>query len=285
MSTFVADLVEALGGDEDARAENEMAALDDAEEAEESEAPEQSAPSAAGAEAAATVGRRAKGVPSRPGAEFSLYVSGDAQSLKPCGYADPGAFRVSKICASLSEAEEREQLHVFFQEAAEQADAEGNEMAAIRLAPATPHSFRATCVGWAARSGSSNAFHEARLAGRWKFSSKVFLVYWRLGMQISREFVGSGDQDQIHDFKPWPAGGTTNSLSQDTSSFSGADPNADAGDVNVRKRKARSEDDRARKRRDSIKTGKKSVEAELRKNTDARARRVIRAEEEDDDEL
>ena len=184
MSTFVADLVEALGGDEDARAENEMAALDVEEEAEESEASNQSAPSAAGAEAAATVGRRAKGVPSRPGAEFSLYVSGDAQSLKPCGYADPGAFRVSKICASLSEAEEREQLHVFFQEAAEQADAEGNEMAAIRLAPATPHSFRATCVGWAARSGSSNAFHEARLAGRWKFSSKVFLVYWRLGMQI-----------------------------------------------------------------------------------------------------
>ena len=183
MSTFVADL-EALGGDEDARAENEMAALDDAEEAEESEAPEQSAPSAAGAAAAATVGRRAKGVPSRPGAEFSLYVSGDAQSLKPCGYADPGAFRVSKICASLSEAEVREQLHVLFQEAAEQADAEGNEMAAIRLAPATPHSFRATCVGWAARSGSSNSSNEARLASRWKFSSKVFLVYWRLGMQI-----------------------------------------------------------------------------------------------------
>ena len=56
---------------------------------------------------------------------------------------------------------------------------------------------------------------------------QVFLVYWRLGMQISREFVGSGDQDQIHDFKPWPAGGTTNSLSQDSSSFSGADPNAE----------------------------------------------------------
>ena len=285
MSTFVADL-EALGGDEDARAENEMAALDDAEEAEESEAPEQSAPSAAGAAAAATVGRRAKGVPSRPGAEFSLYVSGDAQSLKPCGYADPGAFTVGKICASLSEAEVREQLHVFFQEAAAQAEAEGNEMAAIRLAAATPHSFRATCVGWAARSGSSNAFNEARLAGRWKFSSKVFLVYWRLGMQISREFVGSGDQDQIHDFKPWPAGGTTNSLSQDTSSFSGADPNADAGDVNVRKRKARSEDEKACKRRESIKKGKKSVEAELRKNTDARARTVMEtgAEEEDDDE-
>ena len=183
MSTMVFD-AEAGEGDEDERAENEMAALDVEEEAEESEASNQSAPSAAGAEAAATVGRRAKGVPSRPGAEFSLYVSGDAQSLKPCGYADPGAFRVSKICASLSEAEVREQLHVLFQEAAEQADAEGNEMAAIRLAPATPHSFRATCVGWAARSGSSNSSNEARLAGRWKFSSKVFLVYWRLGMQI-----------------------------------------------------------------------------------------------------
>ena len=96
MSTFVADL-EAPGVDEDARAEDEMAALDDAEEAEESEGPEQSAPTAAGAEAPATVGRRAKGVPSRPGAELSLYVSGDAQSLKPCGYAEPGAFRVSKI--------------------------------------------------------------------------------------------------------------------------------------------------------------------------------------------
>ena len=191
-----------------------------------------------------------------------------------------------KTRASLSESEVREQLHVFFQEAAAQADAEGNEMAAIRLAAATPHSFRATCVGWAARSGSSNAFNEARLAGRWKFSSKVFLVYWRLGMQISREFVGSGDLDQIHDFKPWPAGGTTNSLSQDTSSFSGADPNADAGDVNVRKRKARSEDKRACKRRDCIKKGKKSVEAELRKNTDARARRVMEmgSEEEDEDE-
>ena len=183
MSTMVFD-AEAGEGDEDERAENEMAAFDVEEEAEESEASNQSAPSAAGAEEAATVGRRAKGVPSRPGAEFSLYVSGDAQSLKPCGYADPGAFTVGKICASLSEAEVREQLHVLFQEAAEQADAEGNEMAAIRLAPATPHSFRATCVGWAARSGSSNAFHEARLAGRWKFSSTVFLVYWRLGMQI-----------------------------------------------------------------------------------------------------
>ena len=183
MSTMVFD-AEAGEGDEDERAENEMAALDVEEEAEESEASNQSAPSAAGAEEAATVGRRAKGVPSRPGAEFSLYVSGDAQSLKPCGYADPGAFTVGKICASLSEAEVREQLHVFFQEAAEQADAEGNEMAAIRPAPATPHSFRATCVGWAARSGSSNAFNEARLAGRWKFSSTVFLVYWRLGMQI-----------------------------------------------------------------------------------------------------
>ena len=47
MSTMVADL-EAPGGDEeDERAQNEMAALDVAEEAEGSEAPEQSAPSAA----------------------------------------------------------------------------------------------------------------------------------------------------------------------------------------------------------------------------------------------
>ena len=77
-------------------------------------------------------------------------------------------------------------------------------------------------------------------------------------MQISREFVGSGDLDQIHDFKP----------------------------VNVRKRKARSEDERACKRRNCIKKGKKTVEAELRKNTDARARRVMEtgAEEEDEDE-
>ena len=82
MSTMVAD-VEAGGGDEDERAENEMAALDVAEEAEESEAPEQSAPSAAGAEAAATVGRRAKGVPSRPGAEFSRCSHGGQSSRAP----------------------------------------------------------------------------------------------------------------------------------------------------------------------------------------------------------
>ena len=74
-----------------------LTALDDAEGAEESEAGQQSARSAAGAGAAASVGRRAKGVPSRPGAELSLYVCGDAQSLKPCGYADPGAFGISKI--------------------------------------------------------------------------------------------------------------------------------------------------------------------------------------------
>jgi hypothetical protein len=54
--------------------------------------------------------------------------------------------------ASLSEDEVRDRLMGFFKEAATQARAEGNNNAYWRLISATPHSLRATMVGWAARS-------------------------------------------------------------------------------------------------------------------------------------
>lgn len=39
-------------------------------------------------------------------------------------------------------------------------------------------------------------------------------VYWRFGMQLSEDLLGSTRaQDPIFHFKPWPSGGTTNSLS------------------------------------------------------------------------
>lgn len=74
-------------------------------------------------------------------------------------------------CATLSEETVRKQLMVFFKEASIAAAADGpkqNAQAAVRLAAATPHTFRASMVGWAARSYSPNAFKEAMLTGRWK---------------------------------------------------------------------------------------------------------------------
>ena len=86
-------------------------------------------------------------------------------------------------------------------------DPEGGGEADTRLGAATPHSFRASMVGWAARSRSSNAFNEARLTGRWQWASRVFETYWRFGMSISAEMVrATRGEDKIVTFKPWPFG-------------------------------------------------------------------------------
>ena len=114
--------------------------------------------------------------------------------------------------ASLSENAVYNMLMKVFDEAStlaahEEGDDDSGGEAAARLSAATPHSFRASMGGWAARSRSSNAFNEARLTGRWQFGSRVFEIYWRFGMAISADMVGATrGEDKIFAFKPWPSG-------------------------------------------------------------------------------
>jgi hypothetical protein len=59
-----------------------------------------------------------------------------------------------------------------------------------------------------------------------------------MGMKISEDYHGvQEEEDPILKFKPWPIGGTTNSLSLRSAMHMGADPDADRGDVNVRRRR------------------------------------------------
>ena len=59
-----------------------------------------------------------------------------------------------------------------------------------------------------------------------------------MGMKISEDFHGAqGEEDPIVKFKPWPIGGTTNSLSLRSAMHMGADADADRGDINVRRRR------------------------------------------------
>ena len=61
-------------------------------------------------------------------------------------------------------------------------------------------------------------------------------VYWRFGMQLSEDLLGANrGQDPIFQFKPWPPGGTTNSLSvaSAASGFVGAGDD-DRGNVRTR---------------------------------------------------
>ena len=59
-----------------------------------------------------------------------------------------------------------------------------------------------------------------------------------MGMKISEDYHGAQqEEDPILKFKPWPIGGTTNSLSLRSAMNMGADPDADRGDVNVRRRR------------------------------------------------
>jgi len=81
-------------------------------------------------------------------------------------------------------------------------------MSETRLRAATCHTLRATCVAWAARSKSPNAFIEAKLTGRWVDTSKVFRTYWSLGSKINERLYGVV-ADPLHKFKPWPQGGST----------------------------------------------------------------------------
>ena len=155
--------------------------------------------------------------------------------------------------ASLSEDNVYNQLKKVFDEAALLARHAGAEH--TRLGAATPHSFRASMVGWAARSRSSNAYNEARLTGRWAAGSTVFNVYWKFGMEISQSLVGARrGEDKIFSFKPWPAGGTTTSLSLETA---GVDLE---GDINLRKRKRGQLNEEGEKRKkDKAKKVKKIV--------------------------
>ena len=106
-------------------------------------------------------------------------------------------------------------------------------------------------VGWAARSRSRNAYQEALLTGRWSVGSKVFDTYWRLGMSISERYHGvSAQDDPIFQFKPWPIGGTTNSLSLRDSGVFGA--GANVARANVRQRKEGGSLDEAGKKRQKV---------------------------------
>lgn len=85
----------------------------------------------------------------------SWYAEREQQMDKNgCAVYDDAGEKVYKYSglASLSEDEVRDRLMGFFKEAATQARAEGNNNAYWRLISATPHSLRATMVGWAARS-------------------------------------------------------------------------------------------------------------------------------------
>lgn len=158
--------------------------------------------------------------------------------------------------ASLSEDQVYNMLNKVFDSASDLAREAGIDH--TRLAAATPHSFRASMVGWAARSRSSNAYNEARLAGRWAAGSTVFNIYWKFGMEISNDYVGcTRGEDKIFSFKPWPSGGTTTSLSAETSGVVPVE-----GDVNMRKRKRGKLNEEGEKRRKiKAKEFKKTVDA------------------------
>lgn len=158
---------------------------------------------------------------------------------------DPGTKKYSKE-ASLSEDQVYNLLKKVFDDASILAADAGADHS--RLAAATPHSFRASMVGWAARSRSSNAYNEARVTGRWVFLSTVFNDYWRFGMQISNDLVGARrGEDKIFSFKPWPAGGTTTALSAEASSSSHG--GGMEGDVSLRKRRRGTLDEDGEKRK------------------------------------
>ena len=102
----------------------------------------------------------------------------------------------------------RKLLYDIFDVAADVAASKSMCQSETRLRAATCHTLRATCVAWAARSKSPNAFIEAKLAGRWVDTSKVFRIYWSLGAKVNEAMYGDRN-DVIHTFKPWPVGGTT----------------------------------------------------------------------------
>ena len=163
------------------------------------------------------------------------------------------------MAATLSSNEVTAKLMRFFKSASRQAALERgasdprqrNNSSAVRLNAATSHSMRATMVGWAARSRSRNAYQEALLTGRWSVGSKVFDTYWRLGMAISEQYHGvSAQDDPIFQFKPWPIGGTTNSLSVRDSGVFGA--GANVARANVRQRKEGGSLDEAGKKRQKV---------------------------------
>jgi hypothetical protein len=157
----------------------------------------------------------------------------------------PGTKKYSKE-ASLSEDQVYNLLKKVFDDASILAADAGADHS--RLAAATPHSFRASMVGWAARSRSSNAYNEARVTGRWVFLSTVFNDYWRFGMQISNDLVGARrGEDKIFSFKPWPAGGTTTALSAEASNSSHG--GGKEGDVSLRKRRRGTLDEDGEKRK------------------------------------
>lgn len=166
--------------------------------------------------------------------------------------------------ASLSEDQVYNMLNKVFDSASELAREAGSDH--TRLAAATPHSFRASMVGWAARSRSSNAYNEARLAGRWAAGSTVFNIYWKFGMEISVDVVGATrGEDKIFSFKPWPAGGTTTSLSAETSGVVPVE-----GDVNMRKRKRGELNEEGKKRRKIKAQNFKRTVKETQKVSEAR---------------
>lgn len=68
-------------------------------------------------------------------------------------------------------------------------------------------------------------------------------------MQIGYDSVGKGKADKIFEFKPWPIGGTTNSLSAHRAEAFGVDPSADASNVRTRKRQGGQLDERGEKRK------------------------------------
>lgn len=108
----------------------------------------------------------------------------------------------------------RNLLYAIFDAAAEVAVSRQKFESEVRLRAATCHTLRASCVAWAARSKSSNAYIEAQLAGRWVETSKVFRIYWAQGKKVSEEIYGRRD-DPIYTFKPWPVGGTTRRADSD----------------------------------------------------------------------
>ena len=108
----------------------------------------------------------------------------------------------------------RNLLYTIFDAAAEVAVSSQKFESEVRLRAATCHTLRASCVAWAARSKSSNAYIEAQLSGRWVETSKVFRSYWAQGKKVSEEIYGRRD-DPIYTFKPWPVGGTTRRADSD----------------------------------------------------------------------
>jgi hypothetical protein len=88
-----------------------------------------------------------------------------------------------------------------------------------------------------------------------------------MGMEISENFQGAGvEDDPIFKFKPWPIGGTTNSLSLRAAiSSMGGDVNVSRGDVNVRKREGGKLSAAGQKRQAVQRENRKKVVAQLRK--------------------